>query len=168
MKIINAEVYDEKSGFQKREVYTDGQWIAKESDDRQILDGKGCYLIPGLTDIHFHGCMGYDLCDGTVEAIEKIAEYEASQGITTIVPATMTLSVEQLTEICKAFASCSERLGLPEKGKASSGEGFENGKTSTVQFLQASTWKGLLFPKKDWVHKIQPMYIRLMQRCSEI
>ena len=55
-----------------------------------MLDAKGCYLIPGLTDIHFHGCVGHDFCDGTHESIEAMAVYEASQGVTTIVPATMT------------------------------------------------------------------------------
>ncbi len=30
-----------------------------------VLDGEGCYAIPGLIDLHFHGCKGYDFCDGT-------------------------------------------------------------------------------------------------------
>lgn len=65
----------------------------------EILDGGGCYAIPGLIDIHFHGCMGSDFCDGTREAIKKIAEYEASIGVTAIAPATMTLPVDTLEEI---------------------------------------------------------------------
>ena len=31
----------------------------------KMIDGKGFYAIPGLIDIHFHGCMGMDFCDGT-------------------------------------------------------------------------------------------------------
>ena len=58
------------------------------------------YLLPGLIDIHFHGCAGYDFCDGTKEACEAIASYELQHGITTICPATMTLSEEQLMKIC--------------------------------------------------------------------
>lgn len=66
-----------------------------------ILDGNGAYAIPGLIDLHFHGCMGDDFCDGDKEAIRRIAEYEASVGVTAIAPATMTLPVEELENILK-------------------------------------------------------------------
>ena len=46
------------------------------------IDAGGCVAIPGLTDIHFHGCMGQDFCDGTREAIDTMAAYEASVGVT--------------------------------------------------------------------------------------
>ena len=80
MKIINAKVYTEAGIFEEKDVYTDGELIAEKSGDDQVLDAKGCYLIPGLTDIHFHGCVGHDFCDGTHESIEAMAVYEASQG----------------------------------------------------------------------------------------
>ena len=70
----------------------------------QVIDGDGAYAIPGLIDLHFHGCMGYDFCDGTKEAIRAIAEYEASVGVTGISPATMTLPVEELTRILEVAA----------------------------------------------------------------
>lgn len=66
-----------------------------------VLDGKGAYAIPGLIDLHFHGCVGDDFCDGDKEAIRRIAEYEASVGVTAIAPATMTLPVEELENILK-------------------------------------------------------------------
>lgn len=69
-----------------------------------VLDGEGCYAIPGLIDLHFHGCKGYDICDGTKEAVRKIAEYEASVGVTAISPATMTLPVDKLEEILTVAA----------------------------------------------------------------
>ena len=75
-----------------------------ELEDTEIVDGKGCYAIPGLIDIHFHGCMGDDFCDGTKEAIARIAEYEASIGVTAMAPATMTLPVEELEQILKVAA----------------------------------------------------------------
>ena len=79
----------------------------EKTEDREygeILDGKGCYAIPGLIDLHFHGCMGYDFCDGTKEAIAEIARYEASVGVTSIAPATMTLPVEELKKILSVGA----------------------------------------------------------------
>ena len=48
--------------------------------------------------------MGDDFCDGTKEAIARIAEYEASIGVTAIAPATMTLPVEELEKILKVAA----------------------------------------------------------------
>ena len=57
---------------------------------------RGPYIIPGLVDIHFHGCMDMDVCDGTQEAIRTIAAYEVSRGITAICPATLSLPVEEL------------------------------------------------------------------------
>lgn len=102
MKIINAKVYTEDGVFKVQDVYTDGEQIAEQSTDDTVLDGTGCYLIPGLTDIHFHGCVGHDFCDGNHESLEEMAVYEASQGITTIVPATMTLGRETLKKICES------------------------------------------------------------------
>ena len=111
MKIINAKVYTEAGIFEEKDVYTDGELIAEKSGDDQVLDAKGCYLIPGLTDIHFHGCVGHDFCDGTHESIEAMAVYEASQGVTTIVPATMTLGRDTLKKICEAAGSYKSEKG---------------------------------------------------------
>lgn len=84
-------------------------WITSEKkvsdvDDHNetVIDGQGCYAIPGLIDIHFHGCVGVDFCDGTQAAIEKMAIYEASQGVTSICPATMTLAEEDIAKVCQA------------------------------------------------------------------
>lgn len=86
-----------KDGVIERLLFDPDGSLAEEAGT--LIDGCGCYAIPGLIDIHFHGCMGYDFCDGTMEAIEKIAEYEASIGVTAISPATMTLPVDTLEEI---------------------------------------------------------------------
>lgn len=111
MKIIHAKVYTEEGIFEERDVYTDGEKISEESTDGEVLDGTGCYLIPGLTDIHFHGCVGHDFCDGNHASIEAMAVYEASQGITTIVPATMTLGRDTLKRICRAAADYPNEKG---------------------------------------------------------
>lgn len=111
MKIIGAKVYTEEGSFQVRDVCTEGEYISENSTDGVEIDGSGCYLIPGLTDIHFHGCVGRDFCDGTHESIEEMAVYEASQGITTIVPATMTLGKDTLKKICEAAGSYPNEKG---------------------------------------------------------
>lgn len=83
------------------QVYTEGN---RPQTEDEVLDGKGMYAIPGLIDLHFHGCKGDDFCDGSRDAIARIAEYEASVGVTAIAPATMTLPVEELEQILRVAA----------------------------------------------------------------
>lgn len=106
-KIVNGLVFQEDGFFKSESVYMcDGRIVSKEaylaaSETEALWDAAGGYVIPGLTDIHFHGCMGSDCCDGTAEAFRAIAEYELRQGVTSITPATMTMSEEVLSRICR-------------------------------------------------------------------
>lgn len=117
MIIKNASVYTEEGKFETKDIYVKGTQFAEAADNgnEEIIDGSGCYAIPGLTDIHFHGCMGKDFCDGTEEAIETMAAYEASVGVTTISPATMTMGADVLYGVCEAAARFREAQGRGEK-----------------------------------------------------
>ncbi len=111
MVIRNASVYTEDGIFLERDIYIEGKRFVdceEEVTDKTEIDASGCVAIPGLTDIHFHGCMGYDFCDGTREAVDAMAAYEASVGVTNIVPATMTFSEEMLLGICKTARDYAE------------------------------------------------------------
>lgn len=100
------------NGFTKADIYINGDRISNTFDSgAEIIDADGLYAIPGLIDIHFHGCVGYDFCDGTQEAIQEIANYEASWGITSIAPATMTLGYSELAKIFKNAASYQSNQG---------------------------------------------------------
>lgn len=117
MVIKNASVYTEDGIFLNKDIYVEGDCFVDSRDkvsDPQEIDAFGCYAIPGLTDIHFHGCMGHDFCDGTREAMAAMAAYEASVGVTNIVPATMTLSEETLYGICETAKEFKE-AGREEK-----------------------------------------------------
>lgn len=105
MQIINGQVFDLKEGFVSRDVYTDGAHIAEKSGDDVVIDASDCYVIPGLVDVHFHGCVGEDFSDATAEGLQKIADYELSEGVTYICPAGMTLPEDQLTAICRTTAA---------------------------------------------------------------
>ena len=112
-KIIHGAVFREEGSFAPDTVYICDEKIISEeayhritahnpSAETTVTDAAECYVIPGLTDIHIHGCMGSDCCDGTIEALRTIARYELRQGITTITPTTMTLPEEHLAKICRA------------------------------------------------------------------
>lgn len=100
MKIKNAKVFNEYFQFEEKDIHINNGVFSDSSDtEDEVIDGSGLYAIPGLTDVHFHGCNGYDFCDGTEEAIQAIADYQLKNGITNIVPATMTFDEERLTGI---------------------------------------------------------------------
>ena len=102
MIIRNACVYTEEGRFEAKNIYIEGTEFADQPrQEKEVLAGEGCIAIPGLTDIHFHGCMGADFSDGNMRALDEIAGYEAKNGITTIVPATMTLPEELLQQSCE-------------------------------------------------------------------
>lgn len=111
MIIKNALVFTEKEVFEKKDLYIRGERLAEDAAPDEILDAEGLYAIPGLIDIHLHGCMGYDFCDGTDKALETIAEYQAGCGVTAFTPASMTLPEETLEKIFQNAAAC-----RPEKG----------------------------------------------------
>ncbi len=110
MKIINGSVFLEDGKFDEADVICNDGLISDigqditSSSDTEIFDASDCYVIPGLCDIHLHGCMSFDACDGTKEALAAMAKYEASVGVTSILPTTMTYPEETLTTIAKAVA----------------------------------------------------------------
>lgn len=61
------------------------------------VDAQGCYLIPGLIDIHTHAAMGEDASDGEPEGMPKMSRYYAAKGVTSWCPTTMTLKEPELT-----------------------------------------------------------------------
>lgn len=117
MRTIRGMVYTDRMCFEPGEIVIEGERIEKvERCEAGALTEQeaNTHILPGLVDIHFHGCAGYDFCDGTAEAVRAIASYEMTHGTTTICPATMTLSEEQLLKICAAGAAAAETETLPE------------------------------------------------------
>ena len=104
MIIKNASVFTEEGSFVSKDIYIDGSKFADNAGG-ETIDAAGCYAIPGLVDIHTHGCDGVDFSDGELSTIEKILDYEVRQGVTTLTPTTMTLSEEDLTKVMKNAAS---------------------------------------------------------------
>lgn len=111
MKIIGGLVFHEGRGFIKETLYTEGGRFSLSSSEDTILDAESCYVIPGLVDIHFHGCAGHDFSDASPDGLASIAAYQLSQGVTSICPASMTLSPETLQNICKCAGDFSHKDG---------------------------------------------------------
>ena len=109
MRIRNANIYTEEHRFVRGDVAVEnGRFVSCTGDpagEEAVVDVEGMYLIPGLVDIHFHGCKGADMCDGTKEALDVITSYEASVGVTSVCPATMTIPKDELLEVMKNAGS---------------------------------------------------------------
>ena len=119
MRIRGAAVYTEKGVFEEKDIYVREGIFAAEPIGNAVefeeeYDAGGCYAVPGFTDIHFHGCVGKDFCDGTVEAIETMAAYQARIGVTCIVPTTMTMDEDTLFATALAAAEFQKRQTMGE------------------------------------------------------
>lgn len=85
--------------------------ISADSSEDTILNANGAYIIPGLIDLHLHGCMGVDFCDFTEDPLPVMADYLVQNGITGFTPATMTLPPEQLEQVFGAASHYQDKEG---------------------------------------------------------
>ena len=72
-----------------------------ESDLIELEENK--IIIPGFIDQHIHGLGGYDVIDGKVEAIEKIASVLPKEGVTAFLPTTTTEKIEVINKALKCI-----------------------------------------------------------------
>lgn len=83
--------------------------------DVDTYDMNGYRVLPGFIDIHFHGAMGADFCDGTKEALCTLCTYELQHGIVAITPTSMTSDLNSLEGILKTAAAYQKEQNV-EKG----------------------------------------------------
>ena len=84
-----------------------GTILSVEPTDLAGRDMAGARVIPGLVDIHSHGCVGYDVIDA--EGMAEMCEFLAQNGTTSWCPTTMTAPVETIRRaVCEAQ--------IPDKG----------------------------------------------------
>lgn len=103
MKIKNAKVFVDGK-FVHGGIDFDKKIIAVgESVTQGDIDAEGCYIIPGLVDIHTHAAVGEDASDGKPEGIPVMARHYALQGVTSWCPTTMTLKEPTLIKAVKAI-----------------------------------------------------------------
>lgn len=100
----NGLVLDKSFHFVKADVEVkDGKItnIASVLDGEDVVDISGKYLIPGLVDIHTHGCGGFDACDATMEAFDVMSDVQGKAGITSFCATSMTIPEDEIEAVCK-------------------------------------------------------------------
>ena len=69
------------------------------------LDAGGRMLMPGFVDVHCHGRNNFDVCDGSAEGFAAIAVNKLAEGVTTLLPTTLTLPENELADALRAVAA---------------------------------------------------------------
>ena len=102
MIIKNVKVYTEDKTFVPGEVaVADGKFAAEAAADSEVLDGEGCYMIPGLVDIHFHGCIGDDFNEALLSAMIAVGNTIPKKNI--LVSSGAVKSKVDLLEPCRVL-----------------------------------------------------------------
>ncbi len=96
MIIYNAEI----NGELKTVKLDGGKIVSVEPDTgRGDIDAGGNLLLPGLIDVHTHGCIGMDTMDAD---FEPMCRFYAEHGTTSFLPTTMTMGYDALERVTKA------------------------------------------------------------------
>ena len=77
----------------------------------ETIDAKGQNLLPGLIDIHTHGCLGHCTMDADPEGLFEIASFHARHGVTTYLPTTMTGTREQTVKAIRCVSKFVGKTG---------------------------------------------------------
>ena len=127
MIVTNGRLFLPEKGFVNGGFVTEGgrfREVFEGSRTDADLDLHGAFVLPGLIDLHIHGCAGADFSDADPNGLAAMGAYLASQGVTGFVPTSMSLPEEQLS---KAFAleaayaadtppRCARSLGIHMEG----------------------------------------------------
>lgn len=104
------------------DVYCEGD--ALPESPAQVIDGGGCYLVPGLVDTHTHGIAGGDFISATPDKMTEMARAYLRGGVTSVMPTLasapldeMLSSVRRITEMMRTGADCGIFRGVHLEGR---------------------------------------------------
>lgn len=71
----------------------------------KMIDAAGLTAVPGFVDVHCHGRNNADFCDASVEGVNRIGRGKLEEGVTTLLPTTLTLPEEDLAATLRSIAA---------------------------------------------------------------
>ena len=107
----NAKIKGQLCDFE----VVDGKFTKVGKIDGEGTDLGGKTVIPGLVDVHTHGCVGGDTMDAE---FAKMCDYLAKNGITSWLPTTMTVAMEDIEKTMNSKTDCkgAQILGFHMEG----------------------------------------------------
>lgn len=108
-QIINGRILTPQGWLKGGSVIVDGGRIAEVSntdyliEGADVIDAKGCDIVPGGIEMHVHGGGGRDFMEGEEEAFRTAVDAHMQYGTTAIYP---TLSSSTVPMIEKAAETC--------------------------------------------------------------
>ncbi|ASK62232.1 N-acetylglucosamine-6-phosphate deacetylase [Virgibacillus phasianinus] len=82
-----------------------GDFVEKVPENAAVVDWSGYTIAPGLVDTHIHGINGYDIMDGTVEAVRGVSAALPALGVTRFLPTTLTAYEADLQKAIQAVVA---------------------------------------------------------------
>lgn len=107
--VKNGQTFCNDFHFHNVDVKTNGKSIEKVAEhlaadgEELVIDAEGKYVIPGLIDIHSHGCVGHDGCDANLNAYQEMMHFYASYGVTSVLATSVTETEEVLDKAYRAI-----------------------------------------------------------------
>ncbi len=111
--ISGGLIWDESDGFVKKDLWIEeGRIVEAPGQNMEVIDATGLCVLPGLIDLHMHGCAGFDTADAAANcdiALQSMAEYQLNHGIAAFVPTTMTLPLQRIRKIVEGVERAAKR-----------------------------------------------------------
>ena len=120
----NVQAYQPGGSFKRADfIFEDGvlsevdQQSAISNQQSEILDGSDYYAIPGLIDIHTHGCAGGDWMTADTGKIRAMSEYETAGGVTSFCPSTISAKLSDIeAAVLRIHGNCPAAVGYNIEG----------------------------------------------------
>lgn len=115
-QIINGRILTPQGWLEGGSVIVEDGKIAEVSNNSfaiegaEIIDAKGCDIVPGGIEMHVHGGGGRDFMEGDEEAFREAVDAHMQYGTTSIFP---TLSSSTVPMIEKACETCTKLMAEP-------------------------------------------------------
>ncbi|MCI6485255.1 MAG: N-acetylglucosamine-6-phosphate deacetylase [Bacteroidales bacterium] len=116
-QIINGRILTPQGWLEGGSVIVEDGKIAEVSNNSfviegaEVIDAKGCDIVPGGIEMHVHGGGGRDFMEGDEEAFRVAIDAHMQYGTTSIFP---TLSSSTVPMIEKACETCTKLMAEPD------------------------------------------------------